>query len=160
MTLRHPLDAPCPCGSERLFSDCCAPYLNGEQRATTPEQLMRSRYSAFVTHHADYLIATWHPDCQMAAEREAIIASFADTQWLGLSVIAAMPGRDAHEGFVEFIARFHTPSTHQNGAIHERSRFLDLNHTWYYVDGARPTVGRNDPCPCASGNKYKKCCGR
>jgi len=21
-------------------------------------------------------------------------------------------------------------------------------------------VGRNDPCPCGSGKKYKKCCGR
>ncbi len=25
---------------------------------------------------------------------------------------------------------------------------------------APPTVGRNDPCPCGSGKKYKKCCGR
>lgn len=23
-----------------------------------------------------------------------------------------------------------------------------------------PKVGRNDPCPCGSGRKYKKCCGR
>ena len=23
-----------------------------------------------------------------------------------------------------------------------------------------PKVGRNDPCPCGSGKKYKKCCGR
>ena len=22
-----------------------------------------------------------------------------------------------------------------------------------------PKVGRNDPCPCGSGKKYKKCCG-
>jgi len=21
-------------------------------------------------------------------------------------------------------------------------------------------IGRNDPCPCGSGKKYKKCCGR
>ncbi len=33
------------------------------------------------------------------------------------------------------------------------------------VPGAQPTprhdvVGRNDPCPCGSGKKYKKCCGR
>ena len=26
--------------------------------------------------------------------------------------------------------------------------------------GAQPMVGRNDPCPCGSGKKYKKCCGR
>ena len=24
---------------------------------------------------------------------------------------------------------------------------------------AKPRVGRNDPCPCGSGKKYKKCCG-
>jgi uncharacterized protein len=23
-----------------------------------------------------------------------------------------------------------------------------------------PKVGRNDPCPCGSGKKYKKCCGK
>ncbi len=27
-------------------------------------------------------------------------------------------------------------------------------------DGSRKKVGRNDPCPCGSGKKYKKCCGR
>jgi len=25
------------------------------------------------------------------------------------------------------------------------------------IKGAQP--GRNDPCPCGSGKKYKKCCG-
>jgi hypothetical protein len=28
----------------------------------------------------------------------------------------------------------------------------------HYVAPAK--VGRNDPCPCGSGSKYKKCCGR
>ncbi|MBM7070738.1 SEC-C domain-containing protein [Shewanella sp. 202IG2-18] len=23
-----------------------------------------------------------------------------------------------------------------------------------------PKVGRNDPCPCGSGKKFKKCCGK
>jgi SWIM/SEC-C metal-binding protein len=25
---------------------------------------------------------------------------------------------------------------------------------------SEPDIGRNDPCPCGSGKKYKKCCGR
>jgi SWIM/SEC-C metal-binding protein len=25
---------------------------------------------------------------------------------------------------------------------------------------AEPSAGRNDPCPCGSGKKYKKCCGK
>jgi Predicted metal-binding protein related to the C-terminal domain of SecA len=40
---------------------------------------------------------------------------------------------------------------------------------WFFYDGRAvkqetikkegPDVGRNDPCPCGSGKKYKKCCG-
>ena len=30
-----------------------------------------------------------------------------------------------------------------------------------YVDAlSQPEVGRNDPCPCGSGRKYKHCCGK
>ena len=25
---------------------------------------------------------------------------------------------------------------------------------------ATPKIGRNEPCPCGSGRKYKKCCGK
>ena len=32
--------------------------------------------------------------------------------------------------------------------------------TFYNEDGSRIKVGRNDPCPCGSGKKYKNCCGR
>ena len=32
--------------------------------------------------------------------------------------------------------------------------------TFYNEDGSVMKVGRNDPCPCGSGKKYKKCCGR
>jgi hypothetical protein len=35
---------------------------------------------------------------------------------------------------------------------------LDLpGHT---IVNAQPKIGRNNPCPCGSGKKYKKCCGR
>jgi uncharacterized protein YecA (UPF0149 family) len=30
---------------------------------------------------------------------------------------------------------------------------------FYCPDRAR-RIGRNDPCPCGSGKKYKQCCGR
>ena len=28
------------------------------------------------------------------------------------------------------------------------------------VKNEEPKVGRNDPCPCGSGKKYKQCCGK
>ena len=52
---------------------------------------------------------------------------------------------------------------------HEVSVFKKINNEWKYVAGeVIPTtitrvgakVGRNDPCPCGSGKKYKQCCGR
>lgn len=148
----------CPCGSALEYSLCCEPYLSGYIVPPTPARLMRSRYSAFVTKNAEYLINTWHPSLQAANFRADIEAGFAGTQWLGLTVFDEAPGRNEQEGFVSFVARFREDSRH--GAIIERSRFLFENGHWYYIDGQRPAIGRNDPCPCGSGKKFKKCCGQ
>lgn len=148
----------CPCGSGLEYSLCCQPYLNDERVAATPALLMRSRYSAFVTNNADYLIKTWHPECVSPGMRAELEKSFAATRWLGLTVYEQAEGREANEGFVSFVARFEESGS--PGAIIERSRFLRQNDRWYYVDGVRPQFGRNDICPCGSGKKFKKCCGR
>lgn len=36
---------------------------------------------------------------------------------------------------------------------------IDHEYAAFATVVAKPTVGRNDPCPCGSGRKYKKCCG-
>ncbi|WP_312267693.1 YchJ family protein [Pseudescherichia sp.] len=148
----------CPCGSALEYSLCCQPYLSGKQIASDPSQLMRSRYTAFVEKRADYLIQTWHPSCQAAAFRQEIEAGFAGTEWLGLTLFEQAEGSHSGEGFVSFVARFKEKG--KTGAIIERSRFLKENGQWYYIDGTRPQFGRNDPCPCGSGKKFKKCCGQ
>lgn len=148
----------CPCGSAVEYSLCCQPYLSGTQVAPDPSHLMRSRYSAFVMKDAEYLISTWHPNCQAATFRAEIEAGFARTQWLGLAVFEHAAGKNDSEGYVSFIARFNENG--KTGAIIERSRFLKENGRWYYIDGTRPQFGRNDPCPCGSGKKFKKCCGQ
>jgi SEC-C motif-containing protein len=56
-----PDEPTCPCGSGDAFVRCCGRFCNGGQSASTAEELMRSRYSAFVTRNVDYLLATWHP---------------------------------------------------------------------------------------------------
>ncbi|KDF33287.1 UPF0225 protein ychJ [Klebsiella aerogenes MGH 77] len=148
----------CPCGSALEYSSCCQRYLTGGQLAPSPSQLMRSRYSAFVMKDVDYLIKTWHPHCEAPRFRADIEKGFANAQWLGLTVFATDNGRSSDEGFVSFIARF--TEDNRPGAIIERSRFLKENGQWYYIDGTRPLIGRNDPCPCGSGKKFKKCCGQ
>ena len=36
--------------------------------------------------------------------------------------------------------------------------YMEQKHSMSVVKP--PKIGRNDPCPCGSGKKYKKCCGR
>lgn len=148
----------CPCGSGLEYSLCCQPYLRADQLAPTPSQLMRSRYCAYVMQDADYLVATWHPQTRSPSLKSDISGSFGATSWLGLTVYEATAGHDENEAFVSFVARFEEQG--EENAIIERSRFLKENGQWYYVDGTRPQFGRNDPCPCGSGKKYKKCCGQ
>lgn len=147
----------CPCGSGLEYSLCCQPYLRGERIAAEPALLMRSRYSAFVMKDSDWLVASWHPQCQAGEIKGDIEKGFANTHWLGLTIFDQQPGSTPNEGYVSFVARFEENGV--PGAIIERSRFLKENGQWYYIDGTRPTFGRNDPCPCGSGKKFKKCCG-
>ena len=118
---------------------------------------MRSRYSAYAMDNTGYLQQTWHP-----STRPAQLDSEPQFQWMGLKIIDA-PAPSANEGWVEFIASFQV-----NGRLEqmrERSRFLFEEGRWFYIDGqlhagAKPDkIGRNDPCPCGSGRKYKRCCG-
>ncbi|OAT37531.1 YchJ family protein [Proteus myxofaciens] len=152
------MSSSCPCNSQRPYNECCEPYHLGKENAPTAEALMRSRYSAFVKHDADYLIKSWHPTCRIASLRDELIAGFPNTQWLGLNIISTQESTHPNEAYVEFSACFIERNTDDKQYLHERSRFLKIDDCWFYIDGIKPKVGRNDPCPCGSGRKYKKCC--
>jgi SEC-C motif-containing protein len=158
----------CHCGSGRPYSDCCAPYISGSETAPTAEALMRSRYSAYVEGAVDYLGDTLHPDHRGDWDREATRRWSEDAEWLGLEVLSRRAGQAGDsEGWVEFVASFKEDGVAKRH--HEHSRFQSEDGRWFYVDGdvpkpqtqrhQQPKVGRNDPCPCGSGKKYKKCCG-
>jgi len=158
----------CCCGSGSDFEKCCGPILAGASKAETAEALMRARYAAFVTRQTDFLHQSLHPDHRKDHDVEATRRWAETAQWLGLSVVDVQDGGAADEaGNVEFIATYK-----DRGIVkphHEISRFSKRDGDWYYVDGKlvmpkttmrdQPKVGRNDPCPCGSGKKYKKCCG-
>ena len=158
----------CPCGSGRALSTCCGLYLERHADAPTAEALMRSRYTAFVLRNAGYLLDTWDP-----AQRPRRLEFEKDpTEWLGLEILRTEAGGESDvDGRVEFIARFRGPGASNEQSLHELSRFRKVAGRWLYVDGdtragRAPTVraaqapGRNDPCPCGSGQKYKRCCGK
>jgi len=109
---------------------------------------MRSRYSAYVLGYWDYLHRSWHPDTRPSS------VSPTSTDWLGLSIIKATSNS------VEFIAGFKEGSKIK--ALHEISRFQQVEGHWRYVDGQCEVseAGRNTPCPCGSNLKTKRCCGK
>lgn len=148
----------CPCGSGRALGTCCGPLLDGEPAATA-EQLMRSRYTAYALGFGDYVLRTWHGSTRPAALDTALPV------WQGLEIVAAEAGGVGDEaGTVEFRARYLDRG--RPGVLHETSRFAREHGRWVYVDGrlhpavSKAAPGRNRPCPCGSGRKYKRCCGR
>ncbi|WP_182113359.1 MULTISPECIES: YchJ family protein [unclassified Actinotalea] len=116
--------APCPCGSGVRDDLCCGRLHRGDGLAATPEELMRSRYTAFVRGEAAYLLATWHP-----RTRPHDLSLAPDPGWRGLEVLGTRGGDDDATGVVEFVAR------HVDGDLRERSRFERRAGRWLYVDG-------------------------
>jgi SEC-C motif-containing protein len=157
----------CPCGSTKTYSDCCEPVITGAQPAETAEQLMRARYSAYTKTEMDFVFNSTDPANREGYDHDGTRAWAENSEWLGLEIIGTVKGgADDSNGEVEFIARFK-----ENGILrehHENALFKRKEGIWYFSDGvmAKPKpvtvtkVGRNDPCPCGSGQKYKKCCGK
>ena len=158
-------EASCPCCSGKSFSDCCGPLLSREKIAATPEQLMRSRYAAYTVGDIDYVMETMRGKAAKESDEESMREWSRTAIWQGLEIVDAPTiANDATEGEVEFIARYH--SENKDHVLRERSQFVKKDGAWFYVDGHFPVeqakkshkVGANDPCPCGSGKKYKKCC--
>lgn len=163
---------PCPCGSGEAFARCCGPYLDRTETAPTAEALMRSRYTAYARSDVAHLERTLWPRRRRGFDPRATLEWNADVVWTGLQVHAARGGAGDAEGEVAFTATYRKAG--QPGEVHEVSRFRKKDGQWFYVDGrvggaagqapapavaAGPRVGRNEPCPCGSGKKFKRCCG-
>ncbi|WP_300164520.1 YchJ family metal-binding protein [Solidesulfovibrio sp.] len=172
-------DEACACGSGRPYAACCGPYLDRGLAAPMAEALMRSRYTAYARGDFAYLKRTLWPRRRDAFDLVAARAFCADVVWKGLTVLAATDGGpDDETGVVAFVAAYEKAGEPQE--LHEVSRFRKKAGCWYYVDGApgggateeggqespppgpgtrAKAAGRNSPCPCGSGRKYKRCCG-
>jgi SEC-C motif-containing protein len=111
----------CPCGS-MSYDACCGRLHRGEARAGSPEELMRSRFSAYAVGDADYVWRTWHP-----RTRPEQVHLDDRTRWTRLEVIEAAGDE------VEFRAHHEGPAG--IGTLHERSRFAQRGGRWFYLDG-------------------------
>jgi SEC-C motif domain protein len=160
--------ASCPCGSGASYESCCGQYISGKAKAPTAEALMRSRYSAYVMHAIGYIVDTCVDKGEDSINVEETKRWSEDSDWKGLEILRAEKGGPSDsEGVVEFIASYVMDGRLENH--HEIATFKKSSGGWLFENGqtitetitrASPKVGRNDPCPCGSGKKYKQCCGR
>ena len=144
----------CYCGSGIKFSQCCQPFIAGEKLTETPEQTMRSRYSAFILREYDYIKKTWHPD------NLPELSDDEPNSFVSLEIVKSSFEDD--EGEVEFIAKL--IFNNKLETLHEISDFEKIDGQWVYVtgefinDSEKPRkISKNEECPCGSGIKFKRC---
>ncbi len=172
----------CPCQSGKNFEECCKPFLTSEAMPQTAEELMRSRYTAFTQVDVEYLKKTLAPESRTDFDSNATKKWAEQAKWKGLQILSTEKGQagDA-KGTVEFIATYEAEG--EGLDHHETAQFRKTDSgQWLFIDGDShthkageghshhhekpatvvrelPKIGRNDPCVCGSGKKYKKCHG-
>lgn len=121
----------CICGKTKSFDKCCGRFLSGAQHAKTPEQLMRSRYTAYALGgYGEYLLATWLPTAAQGLTAESLSEKILN--WQRLDVLSSSQKGD--KGIVEFKAWFTKPdSPDELDVMHEVSEFVRIQSRWYYV---------------------------
>lgn len=157
----------CPCGSGKKYSSCCEPLIKGSKKGETAEAVMRARYSAYANGEIDYIVSTLDPDVRDDYDKEEIKQWSEKSTWMGLEIKRTEKGlKNDKTGIVEFVAIYEDDSMIYKH--HEVSQFVQKDNQWFFKDGelasrgplvrSAKKVGRNEPCPCGSGKKYKKCC--
>lgn len=157
----------CPCGSVSPYDRCCGPYHTGEKEAETAETLMRSRYTAFTMANPEFLQQTQTAEMNADFDPQDVRNVAQETDWQRLEILNVVDGGKTDiTGEIEFIAHYRHMS--QKMGHHELAAFRKEKGAWLCsesrIDPKKPPVtvtkvGRNEPCPCGSGKKYKKCCG-
>ena len=123
---------------------------------------MRSRFTAHVAKDFGYLHRTYRPTAKRPFTGEDDPSTLG---WTKLVIHSHEPGQNPDHAFVDFTAFFADEAGEH--AVPEKSEFHRVDGQWLYTRSVRtgpapakaaPKVGRNDPCPCGSGKKYKHCC--
>ena len=121
----------CPCGNELSYEKCCGPFHTEESNAPTAEQLMRSRYCAFIKKEYDYLETTLDPQTSHDFDNEGNRKWAESVQLTKLEIVRAE--EKGTKAIVEFKAHFD-----QDGASHvhhEVSKFRKQAGVWYFREG-------------------------
>ncbi len=158
----------CACGSGQTYANCCEPYIMEKKQTETTEKLLRSRYTAHVLKNVNYILKTVHLEKVADHDANTIKEWCEQTKWQKLEILNQEFGQIEDDiGYIEFKA-YYINLDGKSEQHHEKSEFRKKNGIWYFYTGSYPKkpnqntgpkIGRNEPCTCGSGKKYKKCCG-
>lgn len=152
------MNSLCPCGSNKTLASCCLPYIDNTRLPETPEQLMRSRYTAYTMANIAYIEKTMAQAAAMGFDPQEAKRWASEATWLGLTVLKTAFAKEEDElAYVQFFARFKSQQKKQT--IYETSEFRKIDGKWFYTDGEHLPITKNQACPCGSGKKFKRCCG-
>ena len=154
----------CLCGSNLHYDFCCRAFHENKIIPVTAELLMRSRFTAYAMQNEAYILATW----EASKRPEEINFSKEDAEWTKLEIVNTKKGgKKDNKGIVEFKAYY--TQAGEAYVMNEISRFKKSSGRWLYLDGLVKSVrklseqsrqGKNAPCGCGSGKKFKRCCGK
>ena len=146
----------CFCRSGKEYKHCCAPFHLHTAVPETAEQLMRSRYTAYVLKNIPYIVSTTVPSQQTLLETHLLQEWADNTTWLGLEILKT-ENFTKTQSAVEFKAIFQGEEGEL--AHQERSIFVKIENRWCFVDPTVSLPTMKQPCVCGSGKKFKHCCG-
>lgn len=125
----------CYCGTNKKFDDCCQPFIEGNAKPLTAEELMRSRYTAYVIVAVEYILRSTHPSTRRFYKAEDIENWAKSSFWEKLEIISTSQGLPKDKkGIVEFKA-FYMDAEGNRQIHHEKSNFRKELGKWFFVDG-------------------------
>jgi len=142
--------------------------IKGQKKALTAEDLLRARYTAFTLHEVDFILDSHHSRTRQEIKREEVKEWAENSTWHNLKIVQKEAGAATDtQGTLVFCAEYTVQGKKEEHW--EQALFEKENGDWKFLDarGVRqgplvrtePKVGRNDPCSCGSGKKFKKCHG-
>ncbi|MCP5468156.1 MAG: SEC-C domain-containing protein [Deltaproteobacteria bacterium] len=141
--------------------------INEKNWPQSARELLEARYQAFKDGNIDFIVETTHPETREQHDRKEIEAWANNSEWLGLEI--EKEENESDYSWINFTVNYREKDKEETVEHEERALFRQHEGRWYYVDSTFPKaktyrreekkVGRNDPCTCGSGKKYKKCCG-
>lgn len=122
----------CKCGTNKNYLDCCGAYITNAKLPDTPDQLMRSRYTAYATCNVEYIENTMYGNALIGFDLKDTARWAKNIVWTNLKILnSSFESKD--KGFVEFKAYY--VESNQPGILHEKSEFQRKSGKWFYVDG-------------------------